>query len=105
MRPAFIHVSIGPGSSLCARDVFSLAITTILIPVLTSTHESTLSWSNPLNMEIPILRDLLIIAGLAVIVLTASYHLRIPGVVGLLFAGLVIGPHGLGLMNTTDEVE
>ncbi|MBC8144582.1 MAG: cation:proton antiporter, partial [bacterium] len=56
-------------------------------------------------MDIPILRDLLIVAGLAVVILTASYHLRIPGVVGLLLAGVVIGPKGLGLMDTTHNVE
>jgi CPA2 family monovalent cation:H+ antiporter-2 len=56
-------------------------------------------------MEITVLRDLLIVAALAVAVMTVSHHLRIPGVVGLLLAGIAIGSDGLGLMQTTHEVE
>ena len=56
-------------------------------------------------MNIPILGDLLIVAAVAVVILTVSHHLRIPGVVGLLVAGIAIGPGGLGLMDTTHNVE
>lgn len=56
-------------------------------------------------MEIPILRDLLVVVALAVAILTASHRIRLPGIVGLLIAGVTIGPHGLGMMSTTHEVE
>ena len=54
---------------------------------------------------IPILADIVVILALASVVLVVCHWLRIPTILGLLFAGVLIGPHGLGLMGATHEVE
>ena len=56
-------------------------------------------------MNIPILTDILIIFGLAVVVLLLCHRLRIPTIVGFLFTGIVSGPYGLGLVKAVHEVE
>jgi CPA2 family monovalent cation:H+ antiporter-2 len=49
--------------------------------------------------------DLLIIFGLSIIVLLIGHRLRIPPVVGFLLTGVLSGPHGLALIDKTDDVE
>lgn len=56
-------------------------------------------------MEIPILRELIVIFGLAVVVVFVCHRLGIPTVVGLLLTGVLAGPHGLGLIGAAHEVE
>lgn len=56
-------------------------------------------------MEIPILKDLVIIFGLAVVVLWVCHRLKLPSIVGLLFTGIASGPHGLGLIENIADVE
>ena len=56
-------------------------------------------------MEIPILKDVLIILGLAIIVLFISHRLRVPTVVGFLLTGIFVGPYGLGLIKAIHEVD
>ncbi|MEE8418007.1 MAG: cation:proton antiporter, partial [candidate division Zixibacteria bacterium] len=51
------------------------------------------------------LKDLLIILGGALIVVTALRKLRIPSVAGFILAGILVGPHGLSLVNDPDEVQ
>lgn len=53
----------------------------------------------------PILNEIVIILGLAVIVLLICHYLRLPTIVGLLIAGVIAGPHGLGLVYSVNEVE
>jgi len=48
-------------------------------------------------MEIPLLKDILIIFTLAIAVLLVCHRLRVPSIVGFLFTGLLAGPHGLAL--------
>lgn len=56
-------------------------------------------------MEIPILKDILIIFALSTVVLFIFHRLRIPVVVGFLLTGLLAGPHGLGLVEAVHQVQ
>ncbi len=56
-------------------------------------------------MEIPLLKDIIIILGLSMAVLFICHRLRIPAIVGFLLTGLLVGPHGLGLITAVREVE
>ena len=55
-------------------------------------------------MEIPLLKDIVIIIGLAVLVLLLFRKIRIPAVLAFFVTGLLAGPHGLGLISSTSEV-
>ena len=52
-------------------------------------------------MELPLLKDIFVIFGLAVAVALVCHRFRIPPVVGLILTGVIAGPHGLRL--TTEE--
>lgn len=56
-------------------------------------------------MEIPLLKDVVIILVLAMGVVYISHRLEMPAVVGLLGTGVLAGPHALGLVNAVGEVE
>ncbi|MBA3956782.1 MAG: cation:proton antiporter [Parachlamydiaceae bacterium] len=56
-------------------------------------------------MEIPLLKDVAVIFGLAVIVLWICNRLRIPAIVGFLFTGVLSGPHGLQLVQAVSDVD
>lgn len=56
-------------------------------------------------MEIPLLNDIVIIFGLAIIVLFICHRLHIPVILGFLVTGILVGPYGLGLVNEIHEVE
>jgi CPA2 family monovalent cation:H+ antiporter-2 len=56
-------------------------------------------------MEIPLLKDIIIIFGLSIAVLLICHRLRVPPVVGFLMTGVLIGPHGLGLIGAVRQVE
>jgi CPA2 family monovalent cation:H+ antiporter-2 len=56
-------------------------------------------------MEIPLLKDIVIIFGLAIVVLFICHRLRVPAVVGFLLTGIFAGPYGLGLIKAVHEVE
>ncbi|MGD8727652.1 MAG: cation:proton antiporter, partial [Gemmatimonadales bacterium] len=51
-----------------------------------------------------LLRDLLIIVGIAIPVVAVARKLRVPSIVGFLLTGVAIGPHALGLVRETAEV-
>lgn len=55
-------------------------------------------------MEFAILKDIVIIFALAVGVLFICHRLNIPAVVGFLLTGILAGPHGLGLVETSEQV-
>lgn len=55
--------------------------------------------------EIPLIRDVVIIFGLAFAVMLVCLKARLPGLIGLLITGVISGPHGLGLVNAREEVE
>lgn len=51
-----------------------------------------------------ILRDLVVIFGVAVVVVVLFSRFRMPSIAGLLVAGVVVGPHALGLAKDSDTV-
>ena len=56
-------------------------------------------------MEIPLLRDIVILFGLSIAVLYLCHRLRVPAIVGYLLTGIVLGPYGLGMIQAVHEVE
>jgi len=56
-------------------------------------------------MDIPILKDIVIILGLSVIIILIFQRFKLPSVLGFLIAGLIAGPNGLKLIHATHEVE
>ena len=54
--------------------------------------------------EIPILQDIVTILGSSLVVLLLSHRLRVPTIVGFLITGAIIGPYGLGLIQSTGQV-
>lgn len=56
-------------------------------------------------MEIPLLRDILVIFSLSIVVLLICHKLRLPLIVGYLITGVVGGPGGFGFVKGVTEVE
>lgn len=56
-------------------------------------------------MEIPLLKDVVIILGLSVLIILLFNRLKIPPILGFLITGILSGPHGLNLVNAGHEVE
>jgi CPA2 family monovalent cation:H+ antiporter-2 len=56
-------------------------------------------------VEIPLLKDVVIILVLAMGVVYLSHRLNLPVVVGLLVTGVLAGPYALGLVQAIDEVD
>lgn len=54
-------------------------------------------------MEIPLLKEVVIIIGLSVISVLLFRKMRIPAILAFFITGLLAGPHGLGLVPI-DEV-
>jgi CPA2 family monovalent cation:H+ antiporter-2 len=55
--------------------------------------------------SIPILDELLIVAGVGVVAAVALARLRLPTVTGLLIAGAIVGPHGLRFVQRPDAIQ
>ena len=55
--------------------------------------------------QLPLLWDLLVIFALSVAVVFVFQKLRQPVIVGFLATGVIFGPHGVGLIRRSDEVE
>jgi CPA2 family monovalent cation:H+ antiporter-2 len=56
-------------------------------------------------MELPLLKDILIILGFSIIVVFILQRFRLPSILGFLITGILIGPYSLGLISTGHEVE
>ena len=56
-------------------------------------------------MDIPLLPDITVVFGLAVLVILLCHRFKIPTLVGLLITGILCGPGGLGLVDSTHDVE
>jgi CPA2 family monovalent cation:H+ antiporter-2 len=56
-------------------------------------------------MEIPILKDIVIILGLSVIIILLFQRLKLPEILGFLITGVIAGPHGLNIISASHEVE
>lgn len=56
-------------------------------------------------MEIPLLKDIVIILGLSVGVIFLFQKLKLPTILGFLATGIIFGPYGLGLIQKSHEIE
>lgn len=56
-------------------------------------------------MHLPLLPDIVVILGLSVLTILLFQRLKVPPLLGLLFTGAVAGPHALGLVSASHEVE
>ena len=56
-------------------------------------------------MGLGFLESLVVIFGVSVIVVFILYRFKIPSLVGFLVAGIIIGPHGIALINNIEEIE
>jgi len=56
-------------------------------------------------MEIPLLKDIVIIFGISIVVIFICHRIRVSVIVGFLLTGILAGPHGLGLVKAVHEVE
>ncbi|MFN4174250.1 MAG: cation:proton antiporter, partial [Parachlamydiaceae bacterium] len=56
-------------------------------------------------MEIPLLRDILVIFSLSIGVLLICHKLKLPLIVGYLITGVLGGPGGFGFVKGISEVE
>lgn len=52
-----------------------------------------------------LLLDLVTIFGLSVLAVVLCHRLRLPSAIGLLLAGVIAGPHALGLVRNADDIE
>ncbi|TPE43143.1 cation:proton antiporter domain-containing protein [Pontibacter mangrovi] len=56
-------------------------------------------------MEIPLLSDIVIILGLAVVVILVFQRFKLPTILGFLATGVIAGPHGLSLVHGSHDIE
>ena len=56
-------------------------------------------------MEIPLLKEILVLFSISVILLLLLNRFKIPSVVGYLVAGIIAGPFALGLVKDSHQIE
>ncbi len=56
-------------------------------------------------MIAPYILDIIVVLALSILVITIGNRLKIPGVVGFLLTGVIVGPYGLGLVRDVQIVE
>lgn len=56
-------------------------------------------------MDIPILRELIIVLAASIVISLLSHRLRLPAVVGFLLTGILIGPSGLKIIKATGPID
>ncbi|MFO7866183.1 MAG: cation:proton antiporter [Candidatus Aminicenantes bacterium] len=56
-------------------------------------------------MEVPVLKDAIILLAAAIGIFYISHRLRLPAVTGFLLTGILIGPGGVGLIKDTHSIE
>ncbi|MBE0637041.1 MAG: cation:proton antiporter [Bacteroidales bacterium] len=56
-------------------------------------------------MELPILKEVVIILGLSVLIILLFQRFKMPSILGFLITGIVAGPYGLSLIKASHEVE
>ncbi len=55
--------------------------------------------------ELTYLRDLLVILGFAVIIVTLFHRFKLPAIAGFILSGVIVGPQGLALIDDVAKVE
>ncbi len=56
------------------------------------------------GIEIPILQDVTVIVAVGTVSLLVCSRLRVPGILGYLVTGLLVGPNGLGLVTEVNNI-
>lgn len=56
-------------------------------------------------MEYGLLKDIVLLLGLALLTLLLFRQFKIPSIIGFLVTGIIAGPHALGLVSNIEEVE
>lgn len=56
-------------------------------------------------MEIPILKDIVIILGLSILIILLFQKIKVPALLGFLLAGIITGPYAFNLISSRHEVE
>jgi CPA2 family monovalent cation:H+ antiporter-2 len=56
-------------------------------------------------MELPLLKDIIILFGLAIIVILLCHRLKLPVIVGFFVTGIIAGPSGLSIVKALTEVQ
>jgi monovalent cation:H+ antiporter-2, CPA2 family len=56
-------------------------------------------------MEFGLLKDIVLLLGLALFTLILFRQFKIPSIIGFLVTGIIAGPHTLGFVNNIHEVE
>lgn len=56
-------------------------------------------------MEIPILKEVVLILGLSVLIILLFQRFKMPSILGFLITGMLAGPKGLGLISASQEVD
>jgi len=70
-----------------------------------STHASYAGNTSLDMLEVDLLRDLLLLVGLAIPIVALAHRLNAPPLVGFLIAGIVVGPHGFALIDGAEDIE
>lgn len=56
-------------------------------------------------MELQLLTDIVVILGFSVLIILLFQKMRLPSILGMLLAGIIVGPHGFHLVKAVHEVE
>jgi CPA2 family monovalent cation:H+ antiporter-2 len=56
-------------------------------------------------MDIPILKDIVIILGLSIFIILLFQKIKVPSLLGFLIAGIIAGPYAFNLISSQHEVE
>jgi CPA2 family monovalent cation:H+ antiporter-2 len=56
-------------------------------------------------MEIPLLKDIIVIIGSSVLIIILFQRMKLPSILGFLITGILVGPYGLSLIKASHEVE
>lgn len=56
-------------------------------------------------MELTLFKDILVLLGFSVVIVYLLQRLKLPSILGFLFTGVLIGPHGLSLIKDVERVE
>lgn len=56
-------------------------------------------------MEIPLLKEIVVVFGIAIIIILAFQKLKLPSILGFLLAGIIVGPSAFNLLSSQHEVE
>ncbi|MFN2261774.1 MAG: cation:proton antiporter [Psychroflexus sp.] len=56
-------------------------------------------------MEIPLLKEIVVVLGISIVIILAFQKLKVPSILGFLLAGIIVGPSAFNLLSSHHEVE